>query len=86
VTTLEVDRCFAGAEGILHYQLRQNEQGECELQFISDREPPTAQALDGLTGQLRDLLQLKSAIATKLVKLLPPLTSGKFRLTFRAGS
>lgn len=86
VTTLEVDRCFAGAEGILHYQLRQNEPGNCELQYISDREPPAAQTLRDVTGQLRDLLQLESAIATAPVKLLPPLTSGKFRLTSRAGS
>ena len=30
VTTLEVDRCFAEADGIAHYQLRQNEQGDCD--------------------------------------------------------
>ena len=34
VTTLEVDRCFADADGILHYQLKQDEKGDCQLQFI----------------------------------------------------
>jgi phenylacetate-CoA ligase len=86
VTTLEVDRCFTGAEGILHYQLRQQENGECQLQFIPDREPPTAQTLEDVTGQLQELLQLPSPPKTESVKLLPPLTSGKFRLTSRAGN
>ena len=86
VTTLEVDRCLAAADGILHYQLRQNENGECQLQFIPDREPPTAQTLNQVTGQLQNLLQLESSIPAESVKLLPPLTSGKFRLTWRAGS
>ena len=81
VTTLEVDRCFAGTEGVLHYHLRQNEDGGCHLQFIPDREPPTAEALAGATGRLGELLQLKRPVTTEPVKMLPPLTSGKFRLT-----
>lgn len=83
-TTLDVDRCFADADGILHYQLRQVENGDCHLQFISDREPPGAETLDDLTGRLQDLLQLKNPVTTKMVKMLPPLPSGKFRLTYRA--
>jgi len=86
VTTLEVDRCFAEAEGILHYQLRQDENdGNCHLQFIPDREPPTVETLNRVTTQLQDLLQVERALTTEQVKLLPPLTSGKFRLTYRAG-
>lgn len=84
ITTLEIDRCFAGTDGIFHYQLRQNEKGECHLQFIPDREPPTAETLDRVTAALQDLLQLESAITSESVKMLPPLTSGKFRLTYRA--
>lgn len=83
VTTLEMDRCFAGVGGILHYQLKQTEQGDGHLQFIPDREPPTAERLDCLTAELNDLLQSKNRITTEAVKLLPPLTSGKFRLTLR---
>jgi phenylacetate-CoA ligase len=85
VTTLEADRCFAAADGILHYQLKQEENGNCHLQYIPDREPPTAQTLAGVTAQLQDLLQLEQPVTTEAVKLLPPLTSGKFRLTCRAG-
>jgi hypothetical protein len=37
-----------------------------------------------VTGQLENLLQLENRIATESVKILPPLPSGKFRLTCRA--
>jgi phenylacetate-CoA ligase len=83
VTTLEVDRCFAGAEGLLHYHLRQHENGDGHLQFIADREPPTEEALRAVTDQLRDLLQTAAPVVAEPVKMLPPLTSGKFRLTAR---
>jgi len=85
VTTLDVDRCFAGVEGVLHYQLKQEENGACHLQFIPDREPPTAAVLDEVTARLRNLLQLETPVTSETVKLLPPLPSGKFRLTWRAG-
>jgi phenylacetate-CoA ligase len=86
VTTLDVDRCFAPADGILHYQLRQSENGDCQLRFIPDREPPTAERLAELTGHLRELLQGEQVISTEEVKLLPPLPSGKFRLACRVGA
>jgi len=85
VTTLEIDRCFAGVNGIAHYQLRQNEAGDCDLQFIPDREVPGAGELKGVTGQLENLLRLENKIVVSTVEKLPPLTSGKFRLTCRAG-
>ena len=84
VTTLEVDRCFADAEGILHYQLLQGQTGDCHLQFIPDREPPSAETLRRVTGRVENVLQLEGKITTSLVDKLPPLSSGKFRLTSRA--
>jgi phenylacetate-CoA ligase len=83
VTTLDVDQCFAGVNGIAHYQLRQKENGDCHLQFISDREMPTANELKSVTTKIENLLQLENSISTEVVKMLPPLTSGKFRLTQR---
>jgi phenylacetate-CoA ligase len=85
VTTLEIDRCFGGVNGIAHYQLRQNEAGDGDLQFIPDREVPGAAELECLTGRIENLLQLKNKITVSAVEKLPPLTSGKFRLTGRAG-
>ena len=84
VTTLEVDRCFSDVCGIAHYQLRQSENGDCDLQFIPDRKVPSAKELNQVTAQIEDLLQLKNKIAISVVQKLPPLTSGKFRLTCRA--
>jgi phenylacetate-CoA ligase len=84
VTTLDVDRCFAAADGILHYQLKQDEKGDCHLQFIPDRESAAVETLNDVTTRLQDLLQSENAIPTEQVKMLPPLPSGKFRLTYRA--
>ena len=86
VTTLEIDGCFNDANGIAHYQLRQNEDGGCDLQFISDREAPGAGELETVLERIKDTLQLKTKIAAGMVSKLPPLTSGKFRLTCRAGN
>ena len=83
VTTLDVDQCFQGVDGIAHYQLRQPESGECRLQFVPDRIAPDAEALRVLTAKLESLLQLPTPIATEAVTMLPPTPSGKFRLTLR---
>jgi phenylacetate-CoA ligase len=81
VTTLEVDECFAETGGIAHYQLRQTESGECRLQFIADGNGPDAMELQRVITRLEDLLQPQNRILTEAVKMLPPLPSGKFRLT-----
>ena len=86
VTTLEIDRCFREVNGISHYLLRQNEAGDCDLQFIPDREVPNAEELESVTEQIENLLQLENRIVVSAVEKLPPLTSGKFRLTCRAGN
>jgi phenylacetate-CoA ligase len=84
VTTLEVDQCFSDVNGIAHYQLRQAANGDCDLQFIADREVPGAEELNRVTARLENLLQLENKITVAAVEKLPPLTSGKFRLTCRA--
>ena len=84
VTTLDVDQCFIGASGIAHYQLRQNETGDCDLQFIPDRETSSLEELKNVTAKIESLLQLENKIVVSAVEKLPPLTSGKFRLTCRA--
>ncbi len=86
VTTLEIDRCFDGINGIAHYQLRQDEQGDCDLQFIPDRENPGAGELKMVAERIESLLQLENKITVNAVEKLPPLTSGKFRLICRAGN
>ncbi len=83
VTTLEVDRCFEDVSGIAHYQLRQMENGECDLQFISDKVVVKSVDLQRLGLRLKALLGIEKEIQTEAVEKLPPQPSGKFRLTYQ---
>ena len=84
VTTLEVDRCFAGVGGIAHYLLRQTVAGGCRLQYVPDGGGAGAGELKRVLARLEHLLQPQNRIEVETVKLLPPTLSGKFRLTVRA--
>ncbi len=86
VTTLDVDRCFADVTGLAHYQFRQLSSGRCQLQYIPEHENSLAENLKQLTSRLEELLQLEEPVAVEAVKMLPPLPSGKFRLTSRVKS
>ena len=83
VTTLEVDRCFAGVPGIVHYQLKQTGD-EFGLQWIADAAGPSAAELAELRARLEQLLQPAEPLKFEPVTMLPPTPSGKFRLTCRA--
>jgi len=86
VTTWQVDACFAGADGIAHYELRQDENGECALRFIPDATAPTEENLAGVTARLESLLKPRSAIKAEAMTTLVPAASGKFRLTCRVAA
>jgi phenylacetate-CoA ligase len=83
VTTWEVDQCFAGINGIAHYELRQSESGDCVLRFVPDNIGPTEKELSAATSQLETLLKLQTKIKIESMKVLIPAASGKFRLTCR---
>jgi phenylacetate-CoA ligase len=83
VTTWEVDQCFAGANGIAHYELRQSENGDCVLRFVPDVIAPTSEELRRVTLQLESLLNSSAEIKTEAMPVLVPAASGKFRLTCR---
>ena len=84
VTTWQVDQCFTGADGIAHYELRQDESSACLLRFVPDGVGPTEGDLGRVTSRLRELLALRKAIPTEAMAVLVPAASGKFRLTHRA--
>jgi phenylacetate-CoA ligase len=86
VTTWKVDQCFAEINGIMHYELRQHENGDCVLRFVPDSVPPTEEELRCVTSQLETLLKLSAAIKTEAMPVLVPAASGKFRLTARASA
>jgi hypothetical protein len=67
--------------GIIHYELRQNENGGCVLRFVPDAAGPAEAKLRGATSQLKALLGSRTEIATEAMQVLLPTASGKFRLT-----
>ncbi len=84
VTTWQVDQCFNETNGIAHYELRQNEGGDCVLRFVLDGVGPTEEELRRVTSQLEALLKISTEIKTEAMKVLLPKPSGKFSLTSRA--
>lgn len=83
VTTWQVDQCLADAEGIAHYELRQDEAGNCALRYIPDVTAPTEKTLSDVTARLKTLLQTRTSIHAEAMTTLVPAASGKFRLTCR---
>jgi len=81
VTTWDVDQCFANAEGIAHYELRQEEGGETVLRFVPDGSGPTKENLAEVTSRLSALLDSRREIQAQAMDVLLPSPSGKFRLT-----
>ena len=81
VTTWQADQCFAALPGILHYELRQNEDGGCVLRFVPDGTGPAETELSRVTSQLENLLCSGAEIGTEAMQVLLPEPSGKFRLT-----
>ena len=86
VTTWQIDQCFTGTDGIAHYELRQNEGGDCVLRFVPDGIGPAEKDLHRVTSQLEALLQSSTEIKTEAMPVLVPAASGKFRLTCRASA
>jgi phenylacetate-CoA ligase len=86
VTTWQVDQCLVEARGIAHYELRQNENGDCVLRFVPDSSGPTEENLRAVTSRLQALLQFSAEIKAEAMPVLVPAASGKFRLTCRVAA
>lgn len=86
VTTWQVDQCFAGVDGIAHYELRQTPGGTVALRYIADAEPPRAGTLSNLVARLESLLQMTAPLSVAAMPTLVPEASGKFRLTCRSST
>jgi phenylacetate-CoA ligase len=86
VTTWQVDQCLVELPGILHYELRQNENDGCVLRFVPDGAGPTEAELRRVTSRLETLLGSRTEIATRAMPVLLPGPSGKFRLTCPAAA
>jgi len=83
VTTWQADQCFAGVNGIAHYELRQAENGDGVLCFVPDGTGPGEGELALVGSRLGSLLGLRHKIQIEAMPALVPAASGKFRLTRR---
>ena len=79
VTTWQVDQCFDGVSGIVHYQLHQSQNGECRLRYVPEVGRLEANSLRTVSNRLESLLQ--ATITTEHMSTLLPEASGKYRLT-----
>ncbi len=78
ITTRDVDQCFVGCEGIVHYRLHEVSSEKFLLSYIPEREGPTEAAISAMAKKLAELIQPKNGIELKEVKILLPEGSGKF--------
>lgn len=83
VTTWDVDQCFAETPGIAHYELRQDQGGNCVLRYVPDG-APTQQRLTDLLSRLAFTLKHRGEMKPEAMDVLVPSSSGKFRLTCSA--
>lgn len=81
VTTWDVDQCFIGVTGVMHYQLRQEADGRCALRYIPEQPEASAPDLATTCARLQELLGQLEPVAVERVDTIVPAQSGKFRLT-----
>jgi phenylacetate-CoA ligase len=82
VTTRQVDECFDGLEGILHYQVVQSGPADWCLRFVPEDRPPKPAALKELEQRLSGLLGLANGLTVHPSDALLAEKSGKFRLGY----
>jgi phenylacetate-CoA ligase len=78
VTTRDVDQCFVGCEGVLHYRLHETSPGNFHLAYIPEGDRDPHASIAEVVQKLTKLIQPPQAIAAKPVKFLLPEGSGKF--------
>lgn len=78
VTTRDVDQCFFGCEGLVHYRLHETSPGDFLLSYIPERDGPTKSALSAAVEKVEQLLRPSEKIRVEQVKFLLPEGSGKF--------
>jgi len=78
VTTRDIDQCFAGCEGLVHYRFHEVNPGEFALSYISETDSDREAGVDTVARLLEHLIQPAKSIAAKPVRFLLPESSGKF--------
>jgi phenylacetate-CoA ligase len=78
VTTRDVDQCFVGCEGVVHYRLHEISPGNFQLNYISEGDSDAETSIRAVVEKLEQLIQPPKKIDTQRVKFLLPEGSGKF--------
>lgn len=78
VTTRDIDQCFVGVEGLVHYRLHEVSPGKFVLNYIAENETDPKAAVAAAVQKLEQLIQPPQGIETKAVRFLLPEGSGKF--------
>jgi phenylacetate-CoA ligase len=78
ITTRDIDQCFVGAEGLLHYRLHETTPGSFLLTFITEGTKDIKAIIRAASQKLEQLIQPSRKIESKQVKFLLPEGSGKF--------
>ncbi len=79
VTTLQVDQCLEGIEGVAHYEVRQAADGMAAFRFVPEPQGASNENLATAAGRIEALLG--AAVKAEPMPTLVPAASGKFRLT-----
>jgi len=82
VTTRQVDECFEGLGGMIHYQLLQRTDGRWLLRFAPDDRPPQPAEVEELRRRLARLLDIQNGLEVSPSETLLAESSGKFRLGY----
>jgi len=78
ITTRDIDQCFVGCEGVVHYRLHEINPGGFRLSYITEGDSDAKTFIDAALGKLEQLIQPPGGIETQRVKFLLPEASGKF--------
>lgn len=82
ITTRDIDQCFVGAEGLLHYRLHEISPKHFQLSYIVDGTRDAETAIRAASQKVEELIRPASAIEVKPVKFLLPEGSGKFVFSY----
>jgi phenylacetate-CoA ligase len=78
ITTRDVDQCFVGGEGLVHYRLHEISPGSFVLNYISEGDGGTKISINTVVEKLEQLIQPPKKIEAVRTKFLLPESSGKF--------
>jgi phenylacetate-CoA ligase len=84
VTPWQIDQCFAGLEGFVHYQLHEPPDDRLQLRYVPDGPGPKQGDLAELSARLTRALGPSRGVNLEAVDLLLAESSGKFRLGYPA--